>query len=157
MGPPVLHGAELKLSGKAAHPDPDVTTSTETSQYGTAEARAWNRAHPRLTHRRAWTGHEGKLPVIEGTLIKLTVDHLPHEHDPKPVWLWTSDPATDPAEANLYWQAFLRRFDIEHTHPVPETGPRLDPPETARPGRRRPPDLAHHRRPYPAVARPQPG
>jgi hypothetical protein len=30
------------------------------------------------------------LPVIEGTLIRLHVDHLPGDRDPKPVWLWCS-------------------------------------------------------------------
>jgi hypothetical protein len=71
--------------------------------------------HPKLKARGAWAGHPGKLPVIEGTLIKLTVDHLPHDHAPKPVWLWTSRPDAGPAEVNRCWQAFLRRFDIEHT------------------------------------------
>jgi len=28
--------------------------------------------------------------VIEGTLIRLQVDHLPGDRDPKPVWLWCS-------------------------------------------------------------------
>ena len=71
--------------------------------------------HPKLKARGAWAGHQGELPVIEGTLIKLTVDHLPHDRAPKPVWLWTSCPDADPDEANRCWQAFLRRFDIEHT------------------------------------------
>jgi hypothetical protein len=31
---------------------------------------AWDRVHPRLTHRAAWLDHDGDLPVIEGTLIK---------------------------------------------------------------------------------------
>ena len=34
---------------------------------------------------------------------------------PKPLWLWTSRPDAGPAEADLCWQAFLRRFDLEHT------------------------------------------
>ncbi|MEV0224741.1 hypothetical protein [Streptomyces sp. NPDC050704] len=36
-----------------------------------------------------WSGlrlnHTGELPVIEGTLIRLEVDHLPGGHDPRPV------------------------------------------------------------------------
>jgi hypothetical protein len=47
---------------------------------------AWDRVHPRLTHRAAWLDHDGPLPVIEGTLIRLTVDHLPGDRDPRPVW-----------------------------------------------------------------------
>ena len=61
-----------------------MTTTTETTRYGTAVARAWDRLHPRLTHRSAWIGHDGPLPVIEGTLIRLQVDHLPGDRDPKP-------------------------------------------------------------------------
>src|SRR5262245_52564191 len=115
MGRPVRHGRELKLSGDAACPGPDVHTTTQTSRYGAADARAWHRMHPKLKARGAWEGHQGDLPVIEGTLIKLTVDHLPHDHNPRPVWLWTFRPDADPAEVNRCWQAFLRRFDIEHT------------------------------------------
>jgi hypothetical protein len=53
-------------------------------------AQAWDRLHPRLTHRSAWLDHDGDLPVIDGTLIRLKVDHLPGDRDPKPVWLWSS-------------------------------------------------------------------
>ena len=115
MGRPVRHGRELKLSDDAACPGPDVHTTTQTSRYGAADARAWHRMHPKLKARGAWEGHQGDLPVIEGTLIKLTVDHLTHDHNPKPVWLWTFHPDAGPAEVNRCWQAFLRRFDIEHT------------------------------------------
>jgi hypothetical protein len=92
-----------------------VTTTTATTRYGTAVARAWDRLHPRLTHRSAWIGHDGPLPVIEGTLIRLQVDHLPGDRDPKPVWLWCSLTGAPPAGVDRLWQAFLRRFDLEHT------------------------------------------
>jgi len=115
MGRPPRHGAELRLAAGADRPEPDALTVTGTARYGTAVARSWNRAHPKLKARGAWEGHQGELPVIEGTLIQLAVDHLPHDGAPKPVWLWTSRPDADPAEADLCWQAFLRRFDIEHT------------------------------------------
>jgi DDE superfamily endonuclease len=113
-GRPARHGPEFKLAA-GQHPGPDVITTTATSRYGTAVAAAWHRLHPKLYARGAWAGHRGELPVIEGTLIRLTVDHLPHERHPKPVWLWTSAPAAPAAEADRCWQAFLRRFDIEHT------------------------------------------
>ena len=157
MGPPMRHGCELKLSDDAACPGPDVHTTTQTSRYGAADARAWHRMHPKLKARGASAGHQGKLPVIEGTLIKLTVDHLPHDRAPRPVWLWTSCPDADPEEVNRCWQAFLRRFDIEHTFRFLQAGPRLDQAETARPRRRRPVDLADPRLLRPALARPRPG
>jgi hypothetical protein len=84
MGRPVRHGPEFRLAARA-HPGPDVTTTTQTTRYGTAIAAAWHRLHPKLHARGAWAGHQGELPVIEGTLIKLTVDHLPHDHHPKAV------------------------------------------------------------------------
>ena len=89
-GRPRKHGGELALADPATWPAPPVTTSTETSRYGTAVAAAWDRVHARLTHRAAWLDHDGPLPVIDGTLIRLQVDHLPGDRDPKPVWLWCS-------------------------------------------------------------------
>src|SRR5258705_288270 len=114
-GRPRKHGRELALSHPEACPDPQVTTSTATTRYGTAVAAAWDRVHPRLTHRAAWLDHDGPLPVIEGTLIRLRVDHLPGDRDPKPVWLWWSRTGAAPADVDRLWQAFLRRFDLEHT------------------------------------------
>jgi len=114
-GRPRKHGRELALSDRAAFPDPQITTSTETSRYGTAVTAAWDRVHPRLTHRAAWLDHDGPLPVIEGTLIRLQVDYLPGDRDPKPAWLWWSRTGALPADVDRCWQSFLRRFDLEHT------------------------------------------
>jgi hypothetical protein len=114
MGRPRKHGRELALADPATWPAPQVTTSTATSRYGTTAAAAWDRVHPRLTHRAAWLDHDGPLPVIEGTLIRLQVDHLPGDRNPKPVWLWSSRTSAAPDEVDRLWQAFLRRFDIEH-------------------------------------------
>jgi hypothetical protein len=114
-GRPPRHGTEFKLADQASWPAPAVTTITQTTRYGTAVAQAWHRLHPRLTHRSAWLDHHGGLPVIDGTLIRLQVDHLPGDHSPKPVWLWSSQTGATPAEVDRLWQAFLRRFDLEHT------------------------------------------
>src|SRR5262249_11211898 len=108
-GRPPRHGREFALSDPAAWPEPAVTTTTQTTRCGAAVAQAWARLHPRLTHRFAWIGHDGPLPVIEGTLIRLQADHLPGDQDPKPVWLWCSVIATPPADVDRLWQAFLRR------------------------------------------------
>jgi hypothetical protein len=116
-GRPRKHGGELALADPATWPDPQVTTSTATCRYGMAAASAWDRVHPRLTHRAAWLDHDGDLPVIEGTLIRLQVDHLPGDRDPKPVWLWSSATRAAPWHVDLLWQAFLRRFDLETSKP----------------------------------------
>jgi len=57
----------------------------------------------------------GALPLIEGTVIRLQVEHLPSGATPKPVWLWWSGTDAGETEVDTLWQAFLRRFDIEHT------------------------------------------
>ena len=135
-GPARKHGGELALADPATWPVPQVTTTTVTSRYGTAVAAAWDRVHPRLTHRSAWLDHDGPLPVIEGTLIRLQVDHLPGDRDPKPVWLWFSRPGPPPDDVDRLWQAFLRRFDLEHTFRLFKqvlgwTAPKIRDPEAA--------------------------
>lgn len=109
-----LHGDVLDLDEEATHPRTEVSTVTETSRYGIAVAHGWDRIHPKLTRRGAWSGHPGALPVIEGTLIRLRVERLPGDRHPTPVWLWTSATGLDPAAVDRCWQAYLRRFDLEH-------------------------------------------
>lgn len=97
---------------------------------------SWDRLHPRLTRRAAWLEHDGPLPVIEGTLIRLQVEHLPGDRDPKPVWLWSSATGTSCAHLDRLWRAFLRRFDLEHTFRLFEqtlgwTTPKIRTPQAA--------------------------
>ncbi len=113
-GRPVRHGAAFKLAGEQSWPAAVVSTVTETTRYGTARAMAWGRLHQRLASRAGWEDHHGELPVIEGTLIRLQVRHLPGDRSPEPLWLWSSRARTSAAAVNRTWQAFLRRFDIEH-------------------------------------------
>ena len=98
MGRPRKHGGELALAepgdlagpaGRHEHGDRPGT--------GWPQRAAWDRVHPRLACRSAWLDHDGPLPVIEGTLIRLQVDHLPGDRDPKPVWLWWSRTGALPA------------------------------------------------------------
>ena len=71
--------------------------------------------HPELERRAAWADHAGPLPIIEGSIINITVDHLPGERAAKPMWLWCSDPEAAHADLDWWWRSYLRRFDIEHT------------------------------------------
>jgi len=84
IGRPAKHGGEFCFADPGTWPDPDTVTFTETSRYGGACAMAWDRLHPRLTRRAAWLEYDGDLPVLEGTLIRLVVDRLPGDGDPKP-------------------------------------------------------------------------
>jgi DDE superfamily endonuclease len=135
-GRPAKHGDEFSFGDPATWGEPGVLTVTATLRYGTAVAMAFDRLHPRLTRRSAWENHPGDLPVIEGTVIRLQVDHLPSGGEPKPVWLWWSGTDATAAEVDRLWQAFLRRFDLEHTFRMIKqtlgwTRPKLRTPEAA--------------------------
>jgi hypothetical protein len=136
IGRPRKHGGEFALKDPATWTDPQVTTTCDTTRYGAATAQAWDRVHPRLTHRAAWLNHPGDLPVLEGTLIRLTVTHLPGNRDPKPMWLWSSRTGATPSHVDKLWQTYLRRFDLEHTFRLFKqtlgwTAPKLRHPEAA--------------------------
>jgi hypothetical protein len=113
-GRPGRHGPLVDLDDPGTHPDAAISTITETSRYGMAFADAWDRAHQQLQRRAGWAGHVGVLPTVEGTLIRLVVDRLPGDRNPKPVWLWTAAAGLDPAGVDQIWQSYLRRFDMEH-------------------------------------------
>ena len=137
-GRPARHGAVLKLADQQSWPDPPVTTVTETTRYGTATATAWSQLHQRLTGRAGWEDHDGELPVIEGTLIRLRVSRLPGNRSPEPLWLWTTtarlDDRRQPQLAGV--PAPVR---IEHTFRPKQAA---DPPKRG-PGGRRPGTWTH--------------
>jgi len=114
-GRTVRHGPRFAFTDPQSWPAPAHTTTTDTTRYGTAQARSWDRLHPKLTRSDAWAGHEGTLPILEGTVIRLQVERLPGAAAPKPLWLWFSATATTDAQVDRLWQMFLRRFDLEHT------------------------------------------
>jgi hypothetical protein len=114
-GRPARHGPEVRLGDPATWPAPAAATVTATTRYGNAGARAWPRLHQRLARQRQWKDHPGQLPVIEGTVIRLAVERLPGCRDPEPLWLWTDADIADAGALDRAWQAFLRRFDLEHT------------------------------------------
>lgn len=114
-GRPRRHGAVMTLAEPGSWPEPSTRSTSETARYGRAQALSWDRMHPRLTHRGAWAAHPGQLPIVEGTLIRLAVEHLPGQRAAKPVWLWTSAVGIDQEAVTRCWQAYLRRFDLEHT------------------------------------------
>ncbi|MEV6160038.1 transposase [Nonomuraea sp. NPDC052129] len=113
-GRPPRHGGEFIFGDRDSWGEPDVDPETDTRLYGRATAWAWDRLHPRLTRRAAWAD-SAELPMIEGTVIRLEVGHLPSGAIPKPVWLWWSQVDATAIEVDRMWQAVLRRFDIEHT------------------------------------------
>ncbi|WP_037861442.1 NF041680 family putative transposase [Streptomyces sp. NRRL S-340] len=136
MGRPPRHGGEFVFGQPDIWGTPDTQTVTDTRLYGTALARSWNRLHPKLTHRSSWAAADGNLPIVEGTVIRLDIDHLPSGAIPKPVWLWWSGTDATLADTDRLRQSYLRRFDIEHTFRLFKqtlgwTAPKIRTPEAA--------------------------
>ncbi|TJZ59164.1 transposase [Streptomyces piniterrae] len=113
-GRPPKHGGECVFGDASTWGTEQAVTTTDTRLYGRATAQAWDRLHPRLTRRAAWLDHDGPLPIIEGTVIRLAVEKLPSGGVNKPVWLWWSRTEATAQDVDRCWQSFLRRFDIEH-------------------------------------------
>jgi DDE superfamily endonuclease len=114
-GRPAHHGGAFRFADPATWHTAQVTTVTDTDRYGKAQATAWDRMHPKLARRCAWLDHDGDLPVVEGTVIRLQVQRLPRDRTPDPVWLWCAATNLTPSDVDQMWQMFLRRFDLEHT------------------------------------------
>ncbi|MFJ9448678.1 NF041680 family putative transposase [Kitasatospora sp. NPDC101235] len=109
------HGEEFRLAAPATHPAPVQQSRTVHDRFGQVTADCWGRLHPKLERRGSWTDHQGELPIVEGTLVHLAVERLPGNRDPKPLWLWHSDPDAAAYDVDRLWRIFLRRFDLEHT------------------------------------------
>lgn len=75
--------------------------------------------------------------------MRLTVEHLPKARDAPPVWLWSAKTGATFDDVDRSWQAFLRRFDMEHTFRFAKqtnSGSHVPSPQTsAGPGRNPPP------------------
>lgn len=63
-------------------------------------------AHPSLVLGRV----RGTLPIVEGTVIRLAIDHLPRAAL-KPAWLWWSGTDARATDTDRLRRAYLRRFD----------------------------------------------
>ena len=114
-GAPARHGTPVKCADQATWTGQSCTAGADTDRYGHVSVSAWNRMHPKLCKDAAWEDHPGPVPVIEGTLIQLQAAPRPGYPGLRPLWLWASDPDASPAMVATLWQAFRRRFDMEHT------------------------------------------
>ncbi len=69
-------------------------------------------------------------------MVRLEVEHLSKERVAPSVWLWSSKTGATLDDVDRFWQAFLRRFDLEHTFRFAKqtlgwTTPKLRTPEAA--------------------------
>jgi hypothetical protein len=116
-GRPGKHGMPVTCHNDPAQasPEPDESlTLPDTPLYGTVRVGAWRQVHPLIHGDRGYfAGWGGDLPVLRGSLLRVTVDHLPDGRTPhKTMWLWHAGPA--PLSLDELWRAYLARFDEEH-------------------------------------------
>ena len=116
-GRPGKHGMPVTCAGDPgqANPGPDESVILPgTPRYGTVRADAWRDVHPLIHGDRGYfAGWDGELPVLRGTVLRVTVEHLPDGRiPPKPMWLWHAGPG--PLSPDELWRAYLARFDEEH-------------------------------------------
>jgi hypothetical protein len=118
-GRPGKHGTPVTChkadAADQANPEPDESvTLPGTPLYGTVRVDAWRQVHPVIHGDRGWfAGWDGRLPVLRGTLLRVTVERLPGGRvPPKAMWLWHAGPA--PLSPDECWRAYLARFDEEH-------------------------------------------
>ena len=117
MGAPLRHGAEFSCSDPARRHVPDFERTAASGLYGTVTVRAWTGLHQKLGSTGRWASwpRDTPLPIVRGTVGQVVVGHLPDgRKPPKDLWLWHAGPV--PADPDLLWKAYLRRFDQEHFH-----------------------------------------
>jgi hypothetical protein len=118
-GRPRRHGHKFACSDPATWPPPTAEVHTEDPRYGHVHVRAWAGLHPK-TQEHATRGTRRPRPLVRGTLVLVEVSRLPQPtQPPKPLWLWWQPPADDAGLAvpdlDRAWQAYVHRFDLEHT------------------------------------------
>ena len=113
------HGAPVKCADPATWGGATVQQQAPQPRHGPVQVTAWTRVHP-MVHRHTggfedWP-QDQELPLIEGTLIRLSVtSRAAGCPAAEPMWLWASIPAATAVMVAVAWQACLRRFDLEHT------------------------------------------
>jgi hypothetical protein len=82
-GRPGKHGTRVAChkadDPDQSNPEPDESlTLPGTPLYGTVRVSAWHGVHPLIHGDRGWfAGWDGDLPVLPGTVLRVTVQHLP--------------------------------------------------------------------------------
>jgi len=113
------HGAPVRCADPATWDGAAEQQEGHDTRHGPVRAAAWNRVHQQVHRNTAgfedWP-QDQELPVIEGTLIRLSAARpAPGGRALEPMWLWASAPDAGPGLLAVCWQAYLRRFDLEHT------------------------------------------
>lgn len=114
-GRPRRHGRTIKLNDPTTLTRPDRVVELHSPRYGHVRLSAWDHHHRSLRREGYWTNHDGPLPIVTGTVIRVEIEHLSPNGNPptRPMWLWHAGPTDLPLET--IFSAYQRRFDLEHT------------------------------------------
>ena len=101
-GAPRKHGSVLRLADPTTHGLTDRTQFALDPDYGLVRIEVWERLHV------------SRAPVVELTVLRVSVAHLPRRTTPPaPLWLLWSGAALPP-DLRLVWRWYQRRFAVEH-------------------------------------------
>lgn len=83
-GAPRRHGQRFALDDPGTRHAPDIELAGESPRYGKVTVRAWKGLHQALGRTGRWKDHpaDKPLPVVKGTVICVTVEHLPGGRKP---------------------------------------------------------------------------
>ncbi len=108
------HGAKIALNKPDTLTAPDRVAAVDSPRYGRVTLTAWDTRHRRLIRDGHWTGHDGPLPIVAGTVLRVEIQRLPQGGAPAgPMWLWHAGPTR--LDLVTVFAAYQRRFDLEHT------------------------------------------
>jgi hypothetical protein len=113
-GHPARHGPPVRCADPATQASPPLAGQGRDARHGPLAVAAWPRVHQKVHRNTAgfedWPAGR-PFPAVEGTLVRLQAARP----GAKPMWLWASAPGPGRDLVAVLWQAYLRRFDIEHT------------------------------------------
>ena len=114
VGRPLRHGEKFDLKDPQSWPEPTHEHHRLTDAYGSIRVRAWPGLHPKTRKAKERYGSESAC-VVKGTVVLVEVGRLPQggrRREPKALWLWWNGEGEP--DLDLLWQAYTRRFDVEH-------------------------------------------
>jgi DDE superfamily endonuclease len=113
VGRPRRHGKKFDLKDCASWPQPSAEHRCQSDDYGSVRVRCWLGLHPKTRRIGERYGCEA-APVVRTNVVLVEVSKLPRQtRKPKKLWLWWSGEGE--ADLDLFWKAYCRRFDLEHT------------------------------------------
>jgi hypothetical protein len=132
-GRPRRHGAKFACRDEGTWWVPAADRHEADEQYGQVRVRAWADVHAKSQNHPA-KGSRRTRAYARGTLILVEVSRLPAKtREPQQLWLWWHGPEGTMPDLGLVWQAYVRRFDLEHTFRFIKQGLNWDTPRVRHP------------------------